>query len=469
VSLRLLRPRLTIRSRIALAVLAASTVILALMSGAVYISFGRSLRNSLDQDVENRASSYASVVNISNGSASLRLAEDPQRERAQGEALVRLFDKSGRLINDGSPATGTSDGEASIVHESSVSAVEVMSTLSYADGERFRVVASPISASNGVVAVLVTGLETSTVDNPLAILGVILLLATPTTSLALAFVSFVVVRRGLRPIVTITESARRIAAGNLDERIPNVEAHDEIGEMTATFNEMIERLGETVERERRFTADAAHELRTPLAAIETAVDVTLSGARSSDQYVKTLRTVRRQTERLDRLMRQLLLLSRADIATFQLGLELLDVGDLVETVSRAFGDDHPEATLTFRCDRLPLVCHGDKELLARAFSNVLENAVMHGSSTAKIMVNVGRQDHDARIVIADDGPGVSSELAHTVFHRFRRGEASRSAVGTGLGLAIVDSIMRVHHGAVRLLPAARGAAFEFRLPLAKGV
>jgi heavy metal sensor kinase len=459
-------PKLSIRSRIALAIFGASAIALVMMSLAVYLAFERGLRASLDDNLRDRSASYAPLVDTSVRPATLRLAVDTRQERAKGEALVRLYDTSGQLLHDASPAAGTSPEEAVLARRAEARSGEAMSNFSYSDGERFRVLAVPVyNSSEAVAAVLVTGLEQSQVGEPLGILRFILLLAVPSTSLALAFGSFVIVRRALRPVVSITASAERIAAGDLRERIEGVEPHDEIGELGRTFNHMIERLEETVERERRFTADAAHELRTPLAAMETSVDVTLGQQRSANEYRRALETVRGQTQRLDRLTSQLLLLSRLDAETLQTNFETVDLARLVRTVASSFADAHPEATVSLSGSDEALVMRGNSELLARAFGNVLDNAVIHGSQTATISISMQRLGDQARVVIADDGPGIGSLPAEVAFHRFRRGDAARSVGGSGLGLAIVDSIVHVHGGRVRLVPADQGTVVEFSLPL----
>jgi two-component system, OmpR family, sensor kinase len=457
--------RTSIRTRIALIVFAASAVVLTLTSVIVYEVFEKSLTDGFNQDLEDRSASYSSLVDVSSGTASMRLMVDPRRDRAQGEALVRLFAVGGGVIEDGSPSAGSSVDEAALIRQSASSSASVVSTLSYSDGEDFRVLAVPIYDSNKPVAVLITGLETATVDSPLSALRIILLLATPVASLGLALIAFTTVRRGLLPVTTITESARRIASGDLQERITGVHSNDEVGELANTFNEMIDRLAETVEHERRFTADAAHELRTPLAGIETAIEVTLSAPRSSSEYETALSTVQAQTTRLNRLMRQLLLLSKLDVASFQSRLEMLDLGQLLEGVTQSFAEEHPETSVRYDGLTTPIECRGDEELLTRAFSNVLENSVLHASQRVNIRVSLAQIGERGIIVIADDGPGISEDLASTVFHRFRRGDSARSEGGSGLGLSIVEAIVRVHHGSVKLLPTSEGAAFQFSLPV----
>jgi signal transduction histidine kinase len=349
---------------------------------------------------------------------------------------------------------------------SAATRTRIIASSSYAEGERFRVLLIPImnDSRTGVAAVLLTGLEESQVSEPLDALRIILLIAVPLASLALAGGSFLIVRRGLWPVVAITATAERIAAGDLRERIDGVEPHDEVGELARTFNHMIERLAETVERERRFTADAAHELRTPLAAMEASVDVTLSRERGAPEYQRALESVRGQTRRLEQLTRELLLLARLDAEVLQEDFEPADLGALLSAVTSSFAEAHPAARVSFTPPDQPVVVRGNSELLARAFGNILDNAVIHGPATGAIEVRLWRTGLETHVTIADDGPGISAELAGRAFHRFRRGDAARTKSGSGLGLAIVDSIVRVHGGRVSIVPATRGTTVEFVFP-----
>ncbi len=151
---------------------------------------------------------------------------------------------------------------------------------------------------------------------------------------------------------------------------------------------MIARLAETVERERRFTADASHELRTPLAAIEVALDVTLTQDRAVEEYQRVLRMVRTQTQGLHRLAQQLLLLSRLDAQELQAGFVTIDLGELVRAVGDAFRDAYPGSQVSMDIPNTALMVRGDIELLARALTNILENAIQHAGPHVALTIQV---------------------------------------------------------------------------------
>ena len=463
-------PSLTIRARVGLAILGLSVGTLVVMAIAVYLAFERELRENLDDTVRLRAASNVQLVDSTQSPPVLLSGPDPGKERSEGEAVLRLFDSAGNVLDDASPAAETSPEEKALVLRAIATGNDEYGSIDLGGGEDYRAVASPVLVRGAITGVLVTGIERSQINEPLSVLRLILAFAVPATSIVLAFGSFWIARLALRPVSRITATAKQITQGDLERRIEGVKTKDEVGELAGTLNAMIGRLAETVERERRFTADASHELRTPLAAIETSIDVTLSQERPSTDYRHTLESVRGQAHRLSRLTRQLLLLSRLDSAQVQREFEKLDLTGLVEAVAATFADANPEARVFVEGSSEAVEVRGDVELLARAIMNILENAITHVGPGAAVDIRVSRVPgaRRAMVTIVDDGPGIPAALASVIFQRFRRGDASRSTNKTGLGLAIVQGIMTLHGGSARLASseAGAGARFELTLPLA---
>lgn len=454
-----------IRTRVALAILSFSASAMAIMSLVVYLSFESRLRSNFDDTLRTRAAANLVLVDTSGKALTLKTSQDAGDERMSGVSLIRLYGTDGALISDGTSAVGSSPSEAPLVRAALRTGTDAVATLSYEQGEAYRVIASPVREAGTVRGVVVSGLETSQIEEPLTILRVALIVAVPLTSLVLAVGAFFIARRALRPVAAISATARRIAHGDLRERIANIESHDEVGELATTFNDMLERIADTLERERRFTADASHELRTPLSALETTIDVTLAQSRTPTEYERALTAMRAQTTRLSTLTRQLMLLSRVDAGSVSPTLEDVDLAGAVDAVVESFRETHPSVTIESTGLDEPLPMRGNFELLVRMFGNVLENAVIHGSADAHIVVTLARVAARATVTIHDDGPGVPADLGEAAFQRFRRGDAARTGGGTGLGLAIVQSIARAHGGQVRFLPGAPGTTIEISLPV----
>jgi signal transduction histidine kinase len=462
----------SIRTRIALSIFALAAGLLIVMSVLVYIAFEQQLRASLDDTLRLQAASNLERVDTSAIPPILAVGSDPGQERFAGEAVLRLYDVNANMLVDGSPASASADDERDVVRAAIAANQDVYRTIELSENEAYRVLASPVRQAGTITGILVTGIEWSRVNQPLETLRLILVIAIALTALALAGGAYFVARRALYPVALITAAARRITSSDLHQRIASTSIHDELGELTSTLNSMIARLADTVDRERRFTADAAHELRTPLATITAGIDVMLLQDRHPDEYRRLLSIIREQTQGLTVLSQQLLLLSRLDTQDVWQDLEIIELTGLVDAIAEAFQDVHPDVTLSQQLLDAPLSVRGDPELITRAVVNILDNAVIHVGPTVRLHVIVHRTaEGSAQIVVTDDGPGIPQDLAPAVFQRFRLGDASRSQGGSGLGLAIVDAIMHGHRGSVRLLPSQKGegARFALTFPLASAL
>jgi signal transduction histidine kinase len=459
--------RLPIRIRVSLSIFAVSTGLLVVMSAAVYGVFARQLQVSLDDTLRLQATANLELVDVSVSPPALALGIDPGHGRSTGEAVLRLYSRTGTLLGNGSPATRAAPAERDAVLDSLREGRDLYRTIDLDNDQDYRIVVSPLRVDGVIAGALVTGIAWMRVDRPLTMLRLILLVAVAVTAVALALGAYLIARRALWPVTTMAATARGIAQGNLDQRIQTKTSKDELGQLATTLNSMIARLSETIDRERRFTSDASHELRTPLAAIAAGIDIALGQDREAGEYRQVLQLVRHQTERLSALAKQLLLLSRLDARELQADFAPIELNGLLRAVASSFAGNHPAAELWLTAPPFPFEVYGDIALLARAFGNVLDNAIDHAGPSVRLTITVERApDGRAKVLVGDDGPGIPDHMATSIFQRFRRGDASRSGRGTGLGLAIVEAIIHAHDGEVRLLPfhQGRGAQFEITLP-----
>jgi heavy metal sensor kinase len=274
--------------------------------------------------------------------------------------------------------------------------------------------------------------------------------------------------RALRPIDRITRTAQAISANDLTERIGRVGPADEVGRLATTFDQMLDRLQAAFERERRFTADAAHELRTPLAAIKGRIGVTLGRCRTSAEYETTLCALDHEADRLIRLANDLLLLARLDQRRFSWEPETLDVGEVLSAVIEEVQPlaEARQITLVRRI-AADLCVQGYPDHLIRLLLNLLDNAIKFTPSAGQVIVQAEMLAREVCITITDHGPGIPTQHLPHVFERFYRVESARSHSdgGTGLGLAIASEIARVHGGTleVKSQPGCE-TSFIVRLP-----
>lgn len=266
---------------------------------------------------------------------------------------------------------------------------------------------------------------------------------------------WVLANHALRPIQSITQTVQTITASDLNQRIHHLGVTDEIGQLAMTFDQMLDRLQAAFEREQRFTADAAHELRTPLAAIKVRIGVTRSRSRSPEDYEETLQTIEQEVDRLIRLSNGLLLLAKIDQGHLPVSMQAVDLsvllGILVEQI-QPLAVVHQSQLI----NQLPaqLWVKGDPDQLTSLFLNLLDNAVKHTPAAGKARLWLKDVNHPAngtvQVAVSNTGTGISPEHLPHLFDRFYRVESARSRHrgGAGLGLAIAYEITRIHGGTI---------------------
>ena len=284
-------------------------------------------------------------------------------------------------------------------------------------------------------------------------------------------VGWVISGRVLAPIERIGAVAREIQATNLSRRIELDGPDDELKRLADTFDAMLARLDAAFEAQRQFVADASHELRNPLAVIQTNLDVALADPGATrDSLRRAAMVARRASERMARLVDDLLALARLEAPGAR--REPVDLGALVADAGDEFAAPAELRGVALERAAPPgLTLAGDRDGLKRAVANLLDNAVRFAPAGSRVRLAAGREDGWAWIAVADEGPGIPAEHQRRVFDRFYRVDKARSraAGGTGLGLAIVREIAQRHGGDVRLFSQpGRGSAFVVWLPADAG-
>ena len=289
------------------------------------------------------------------------------------------------------------------------------------------------------------------------------------TSVLFPLVGYRIARHGIRPVEEIAATARRITSTNLRERIGSEGYPSELASLAGTFNEMLERLEESFERISRFTADIAHDLRTPVNNIRGEAEVALARPRTADEYRDVLDSSLEEAVRLSELIGDLLFLARAESPLTDLHRENLNVGELLATVRDYYEASATDAGISLVIDdgAEPLNAELDRSLMLRAVSNLVSNAIAHTPLGGTVTLTLTNEDAAIRIEVSDTGGGISAEALPRVFDRFFRVDPSRSKTsgGTGLGLAIVQSILTLHGGSAEITSQlGRGTRVTLRMP-----
>ncbi len=273
--------------------------------------------------------------------------------------------------------------------------------------------------------------------------------------------------RALKPVDEITRRARQITANDLSQRL-GIKQEDELGRMAATFDDMIGRLEEAFERQKRFASDASHELRTPLTVMQSEVSLALARPRSSDEYRETLVSMDEEVSRLSTIVGDLLTLTRVDVDPAGIQHKPVALDELLDSLSARVGVIAAERDITVHAERLdPVTVAGDSTRLRQLFTNLLDNAVNYTRDGGRVTVMVERTAEGARVRVADTGIGIAAADLPHIFERFYRADGAReqNTQGTGLGLAISRSVAQAHHGHIDVVSEpGKGTTFTVILP-----
>lgn len=276
--------------------------------------------------------------------------------------------------------------------------------------------------------------------------------------------------RAIAPIRDISRTAQRIAEGDLHQRIPAGESQSELGQLTNLLNDTFARLSAVIDEQKRFTSDAAHELRTPLAVILAQTQLALSRQRGPEANVKTIEMAHRNAARMQKLIESLLTLAKADA-----GAEMERESIRLDMLSRE-NLDHlrplaEEKRITLKGDLPPTACLAHPGHITQILTNLLGNAVKYCRPGDEVRVSTHRHNGHAILTVADTGPGIAPEHLPHLFERFYRADASRnrSTGGAGLGLAICKTLVEAHGGRIRVESTLqKGTTFEVTLPAGQG-
>ena len=295
------------------------------------------------------------------------------------------------------------------------------------------------------------------------LLGVFIAIAT----MASALFGWLVTRSGLAPLRDITESIQQVTATGLGERLGARPWPAELATLAREYDRMLERLDESFNRLSQFTADAAHEFRTPLNNLMGATSLLLSRERPTQEHREALEAHLEQYERLNRMIESLLFLARADGSTATPDLHPLNAGPLVREMVEFFAPLAEDSGVTLTVSG-EAVLQADESLMRMALSNLIANAIRFTPPGGKVTVTLIPTDSGkALLTVADTGCGIASEHLPKIFDRFYRADPARSSGGAGLGLALVRTIMTLHHGTVTATSEIGcGTTFQLTFPAA---
>jgi signal transduction histidine kinase len=451
---RWVRRRLGVRLRSALA--AAVVVAVAFAVGAAaFIHLARAdLVNNVDAAARQRAGEVATAVA---GGDRDEIAQTLKPSPGE-QTLVQVLAPSGRVeaasavLGAAAPLSPLRPGAGQLLRE--------QRQLPVADEDPFRVVAVGVDTGAGTRTVLVAQ-SLRPVNESTEVVAAILVAGLPPMLLVVGGAVFLFVGRSLHAVEAIRRRVAGITARDRHARVPVPVAYDEVAALAETMNSMLDRLETAAAGQRRFVADASHELRSPLATLQAGLDrLALAPLPAANDDL--VRLMRLESQRLGRLISDLLLLARIDEHGLALRRADVDLDDLAYTERERLAARRPD--LTVRTQLAPVRVTGDAHDLGRALRNLADNAAHH--ARREVVLRVWADDGWGCLDVTDDGPGVPAAERERIFERFVRLDDSRARAdgGSGLGLPITREIIAAHGGTVRVL-AGPGMTIRVRLPL----
>ncbi len=435
--------------RVAAVVTVVGLVLFLLLAKASTAVVAQTLTHALDRELAAAVTSAGSAITAG------RPAPQLPGPGLGGEVRVRVLDRAGAPVDGGGPTPLSAPELRQLLAGQATWTVEPGRP-----GNPTRWSGRVVSAPDGTPRLVVAGAESIAHAALIGRTGGALAVAAVLAALAMGAAGWVAAWFALRPVARMRVAATGLPAG---QRLPLPVARDELRALAEALNDLLGRRDEATERLRRFTGDAAHELRSPVAAIRAQAEVAVAHP-DPDLAGETLQDIAAEAQRLSALLADLLARARSD-ADEQLPAEPVDVAEVARDAARRAGQGQVAVRVTAT---MPGVLHAAPSDVSRVLDNLLANAVRHARHTVRVAVLPGT--HLVRVLVDDDGDGVPAEHRGQVFDRFHRvqHDRDRGTGGTGLGLALVAETVRRYGGTARVGQAPDGGArFEVHWPVGR--
>jgi signal transduction histidine kinase len=441
--------RLKIQTKIMLWYTLLSAILLAVLVPTVYTTVASSLSQTLQTGLQMAISQVLPSIEAKDGQITL---ETDELDLKDGIYLC-IRSREGETLYENPRAQWLSDlkaaeGTANVTENGKSWAVRVQNY-----------------ETDGVKVTVLAASSLDYVRESLHDLILLLLLLIPVYLFVSALGSCFLAKRAMSPIHQITQTAQAIGNGDMSNRICGVSAKDEVGELADTFNRMLDTLEVSFQRERQFTSDASHELRTPISVISACAEDALFD--NSPDVRDNLDTIKNEAERMKKIIAQLLMLSRGYEGRCHFEPEQINLCDMVNSVSEELKDSSQAAGIAIHNDMdKTLEIVADQSLMTQLFVNLLGNAIKYGKSGGNVWLNACARENEVQMDVTDDGIGIGPEDQPHVFERFYRADKARDRSGSGLGLAIVMWIVEMHGGKISVKSRlGYGTTFEVLLPI----
>lgn len=456
---------LPLRTRLTLWYVGLYAVIVAVWGITVVGMLHANLYGDLDRSLSSGAKAIATELSAPKPKRFSAIAEAALTALPAEQTASQRLSASGGVLEHAGAGFGSSpliDQKA--IDRSLRKGVEYSTTTGKGSGRyRLRILPKPDAQQLIVVAT-----SPRSADEAVSRLGRVMWWTAPLALLVAAMGGWFLSRRALLPVTEMTSIAAGIGMDRLDERIPVPAGNDELSALAVTLNKMLDRLEAGVGDKRRLVADASHELQTPLAVMRTELDVSLASHNLNPESIAVLESAREETDRMTRIVRNLLTLARFDEGTLKLLPRPINLCALAIDSAASLSGLAQERDVEVTVSGDDIVVLADAEYIRLVVVNLLENAIKHSDVGTSVTMTIETTGEEARLSVTDTGPGIPEEAQAHVFDRFYRVDRARSKTrgGSGLGLAISREIVEAHQGRVELKSReGEGSTFRILLPI----
>src|SRR5215813_207615 len=428
----------------------------------------RSLSDSLAKQAQQIGENFLTDVGVSGENYVIgEINEHFAPEMNDHFVRVSRADGSALYVS-GPPKSGSFD-PAGVAPVSGISAQQFTRGAHPPGGGELMITALPFTARDGSRYLIEAGASYERVEDALRGLLLALALGLPLTIGVAVVGGYWLMRRALRPVGEITQSAERITSRNLGERLPEMRTGDELEQLSVSLNRMIARLEESFLYVSRFTADASHELRTPLTILRGELEAASGQPEVAPNLRETIGSALEETERLSRIVESLMAISRLDAGEARMEHDILDLAELAASTTEQMRLLAEDKEIALRCESEESVSvEGDRARLKQVIVNLVDNAIKYTPAGGLVGVKVYASNGRAVLEVNDNGVGIPPEALPHIFERFYRVDKTRSRQmgGAGLGLSIIKAIVTAHGGQVRVESLeGRGSRFLVELPI----
>jgi len=466
----------SLRSRLVIGIVGGMVLLLTVFSLTVYILIQRALINQFDSALLSTAQVLAASVEIDANNIDLEdVQQMPEFNDPKNQTYYQIWEQDGAIVAR-SPLLGTDD----LPRLETSPGTPVLKALNTRNDPPQRAVCLKFlprtetteqeaheQPANDKILTLTVARGAGGLYNQLSLLRWLLFVASAVAIALSVLIAAFIVRRGLRPLHSIASEIAAVREDDLAIRIGTASVPAEIQPIKNRLNDLLSRLEGAFKRERRFTADVAHELRTPLAGIRSTIEVNLTRTRDITEHQSTLSECLEIVENMQTMVDNLLLLARLDAQQINLQSEQIRLAELVNSCWRPLSDKAADHKITFdnRIDS-EITFESDRHNLSIIISNVLENAVEYADRGGQIRTTGRQADGSVEITVSNTGCRLNKEQAAQVFDRFWRGDSSRKDAGVhcGLGLALVERIIKALGGSTTA-EVENGGIFKIRMTL----